>query len=141
MLSQDLILIHLNRLGLDDYEATSFENDDDGDFVKAYFPDLDFKTLKERVLKTKYYLVYLDDQGINYFNFRITEMIEGFSTLYRLIIKKEPYGVSFSCHVKRIDFYNSFGAYKPALGYAMLKELIADDIDEEERFDLTGRIE
>lgn len=134
MVNEKIIVDHLNRLGLEDYNISEVEVDESGDYVKCLLPDLDFEVVKSQVFKNKYYKKHLNDFTIDMLNFRIIETINGYKTLYRLYIKKEKFGVSFSVLVKRIDYYNVFGEYVPVISYEMLKDMKNKDIEDLERF-------
>jgi hypothetical protein len=140
MFDVNSVFDHLNRLGLGNAVTSKSDSDADGDYIQSLFPDLDFNVVVERIMSTKYYKKYLNDFTLDTYKFGIQEVIGGYRTLYSLIIKKEVFGTSISLLVKRIDFYDSFGNYMPALGSAMLKDMLALDKSNSEKFELTGSI-
>ena len=132
MFSKDLVISHLERLGLVDFEISAVEKDNDGDYIKCFIPELTFDMVKSKLLTTKYFKVVMDKSEIGKLSFKITEFINGYKTLYRLEVAKESFGVSFSTLVKRIDYYDNFGNYKPCLGYAMMNEYLSRDKEDAE---------
>lgn len=135
MISSDYILNHLDRLGLSKAEVSAWSTDEDGDYIKALLPDLDFRRVTEAVMVSKFYRVMLDDSATNMgkYEFRITEWVEGYNTTYKMIIQDEGVGCSISILVKGIDYITDEGNKVTVLGFGMLKQVIDKDNEDAER--------
>jgi hypothetical protein len=140
MVTQKLIFDHLGRLDLFGYTASLLDKDDDGDYIKAVFPDLKFDLIKNRLIASKYYRNFTDTLDADAFSIYLYDDIEGYRTYYRMGVRRENFGTSITILVKRVDYYDSFGNYIPSLGFGMLKELQQKDTEDVEVFDLIGSV-
>lgn len=134
MMNKSLIQEHLCKMGLGDYDITGISVDPSGDYVKANLPDLDFNYAFEIIMKdNKYYRLVLDDGELKVgksLEFRITDIVDGFVTMYRLRLEKAIYGSDISALVKRIDYHSEVSGYMPVFSYNMLKDVRdRDDVD------------
>jgi hypothetical protein len=126
MLSTNTINDSLVKMGLNEFEYSVTQQDNTGDFLEVFSPELNFSLVKKIILETKSFYTCVDDIGPDYVKLIMKDYIDGIVFYYHLrFVSGGAFGTKIAIGTKRIDYYNDNGDYLPFITFEMMSQYIS----------------
>lgn len=113
------------KMGLNEYDYTVNKQDDSGDFIDIFSPELSFQLVKKIILENKFFNTTITDIGPNAVIMTLKDIVNGTNFFYTIkFISDISMGTYVKAGIKRIDYYNKEGNYKPFVSFEMMNSYI-----------------
>jgi hypothetical protein len=125
MLNKNFVNELLFKLGLNDFEYTVKRQDNSGDFIEVFSPELNFALVKNLVLSTKSLYETIDDIGPTIIILTMKDDFNGTNFYYNVKFSSGiAFGTTIMLGTKRIDYYTSEGLFRPFITFEMMSSYV-----------------